>query len=83
MDRLQPHRCDIALGPAAGEQKVSLHYAVLYNIPKPVRFNINNIMLVTAVYSKDVKKYSVKQVISGDGNDSSWAVPCAALLKGW
>jgi hypothetical protein len=53
----------IAIGPAAGERKVSLHYAVCYNLPKTVRFSINNLILVSAVYTKDVKKYGCKQVI--------------------
>ena len=42
---------------------MSLHYAVCYNLPKTVRFSINNLILVSAVYTKDVKKYGCKQVI--------------------
>ena len=61
--------CHVALGPSAGEQKVSLHYAILYNLPKPVRFNIENLLLVSVVYSKDVKKYGVDTIISGDNDN--------------
>lgn len=62
----------IAIGPAAGVRKVSLHYAVCYNLPKSVRFSINNLVLVSACYTKDVKRYGCKNVISGCGDDTSF-----------
>lgn len=60
------------IGPSAGVRKVSLHYAVCYNLPKPTRFSINNLVMVSACYTKDVKKYGCRQVISGSGGDTSW-----------
>jgi hypothetical protein len=67
-DDFQVH---IPIGPKAGEHKVSLHYAVLYNLPKDLRFNINNLLLVTVVFTADVKKYGAKRIVSGEGDDSS------------
>lgn len=60
------------IGPRAGEHKVSLHYAVLYNFPKYLRYNINNLMLVTVVLTSDVKKYGPRLIISGSGDDTSF-----------
>ena len=68
-----------AIGPFSGNQKFTLYYGINYNLPKDVRWDLCNIMLLSITLSKTVKLCGQKAVFHGVGDDTS---PGGSLRRG-